>query len=147
MAGEIDPLDAAALNRVADSFAVAHADALTVGRLFFDTLFERYPHTREMFRGDLDEQGLKLMNTLHLVVASLGHPEVVRPLAEDLARRHLAYGVRQYHYQEVGEALIATFYRHLGPEIFDPETSDAWTRAYTMLADTMIAAAYPQPVN
>lgn len=137
------PLDQEVLTRVADSFAVAYANGPEMGRLFYDTLFRRCPHLRRLFRGDMDVQSRKLMDTLNVVVASLGHPDVVRPVSEDLARRHLSYGVRPEHYAEVGAILIATLTRFLGPEVFDEGTAAAWKRAYGMLSDTMIAAAYP----
>ncbi|MEM8850260.1 MAG: globin domain-containing protein [Pseudomonadota bacterium] len=137
---EIDQSDLAC---VADSFAFVHADAQAVGRLFYETLFAAAPQLRPLFGGDLDVQGVKLMDTLHVVVAALGHMEAVRPVIEDLARRHVAYGVRPDHYDLVGETLIGTMARFLGSERFDPHTAAAWRRAYGVLSEAMVAAAYP----
>lgn len=137
------PLAAADIGHVADSFALANRDPRGTGRLFYDCLFRRDPSLRRLFRGDLDAQGVKLMDTLNVVVGALGHPDAVLPVARDLARRHVAYGVRAEHYATVGAALIDTLGRACGRG-FDAAARGAWGRAYAMLTDAMIEAAYPE---
>ncbi|MFA9474286.1 MAG: globin domain-containing protein [Filomicrobium sp.] len=43
---------------------------------------------------------------------------------QDLGRKHVDYGVKDEHYQPVGEALIFTLEKGLGGD-FTPEVKDA----------------------
>lgn len=82
------------------------------------------------------------MAALTAVVTGLDHIEAVVPVAQDLAKRHVAYGVKPAHYPLVGAALLWTLGQGLGDE-FTPELSAAWAAAYSTLSEVMIAAAYP----
>jgi hemoglobin-like flavoprotein len=110
--------------------------------LFYGRLFQIAPEAKPLFKGDLAEQGNKLMATLAAVVNGLKNLDAVVPVAQALAVRHVAYGVRPEHYAPVGEALIWTLEQGLGPD-FTPKVRDAWLTAYAMLSAVMIAAAYP----
>ena len=80
------------------------------------------------------------MAVLQLVVAGLSRLEELVPSVQALGRGHRGYGVRDAHYATVGAALLWTLQEGLG-ERFTPEVQAAWTSAYTLLADTMRAAA------
>lgn len=108
--------------------------------MFYTRLFELDPSLRAMFRGDMTEQGKKLMNILKIVVNSLDRLEAILPAVQELGRRHVAYGVQDAHYDTVGSALLWTLRQGLGDQ-FTPEVEAAWTTAYTLLAKTMKAAA------
>jgi Globin len=56
--------------------------------------FETAPAVKPLFRGDMTEQGCKLMATLDVVVNSLGNLEAVLPAASALAKRHVDRGVK-----------------------------------------------------
>jgi hypothetical protein len=62
--------------------------------LFYGRLFEIAPAVKPLLRGDMTEQGCKLMATLGVVVNSLGNLEGVLPAASALAKRHVDYGVQ-----------------------------------------------------
>jgi hemoglobin-like flavoprotein len=109
--------------------------------LFYGRLFEIAPEVRPLFRGDMAEQGRKLMATLAVVVNGLGNLETILPAASALAQRHVGYGVKAEHYQPVGAALLWTLERGLGPD-WTPAVADAWTAAYTTLSGYMIGEAY-----
>ena len=85
-------------------------------------------------------QQLKLIQTLAVVVDALPRLPTILPVVHELARRHVAYGVKDAHYPVVGEALIAMFRGELGAA-FDAETEAAWRAAYSILATEMIQAA------
>lgn len=110
--------------------------------LFYGRLFEVAPDTRALFKRDIHVQGRMLMETLDIVVRSLDRLGEVLPVAQQLARRHVDYGVREHHYDRVGTALVWTLERALGAA-FTPELRAAWTAAYGTLAGAMKAAAYP----
>jgi hemoglobin-like flavoprotein len=55
-------------------------------------------------------------------------------------RRHADYGVQVSHYATVGTALLWALRQALDPQC-TPAVEAAWAAAYTLLVDTMQAAA------
>jgi hemoglobin-like flavoprotein len=88
----------------------------------------------------MTEQGKKLMATLALAVRGLNQPEKIIPAVQSLGRKHVGYGVQPAHYAVVGEALLWTLSQGLG-DAFSPETDEAWTAAFTLLATVLQEAA------
>lgn len=113
--------------------------------LFYGRLFEIAPEVQPMFKGDIGEQGRKLMATLGTVVKGLGNIETILPAAKMLAAKHVSYGVKPEHYVPVGDALIWTLEKGLGDN-FTPETRQAWLAAYGALSAAMIEEAYGKAV-
>lgn len=128
---------------VQDSFRKVGPIADVAAELFYGRLFEIAPEVKPMFRGDMKEQGRKLMATLGVVVTGLTKLETVLPAASALAKKHVDYGVKAEHYTPVGAALLWTLEKGLG-EAWTPELADAWGAAYSTLSDFMIAEAYGQ---
>jgi hemoglobin-like flavoprotein len=126
---------------IQESFAKVVPISEQAAALFYDRLFEIAPAAKPLFRGDLEEQGRKLMGMLGAVVNGLGNIETILPAASALAKRHVDYGVKAPDYEPVGAALLWTLERGLGAQ-WTPEIKAAWTEAYTVLADFMIAEAY-----
>lgn len=127
---------------VQNSFALVEPIADQAAQLFYGRLFEIAPHVEALFTGDMNEQGRKLMSTLGVVVRGLDEFDQLLPVAANLARRHVDYGVEPEHYDDVGAALLWTLSTGLGDE-FTPAVEEAWTTAYTALAGAMVAAGYP----
>lgn len=125
---------------VQTSFAKVTPMAEAAATLFYARLFETAPDIRPLFKGDMKEQGRKLMATLGVVVNGLRNLDAVLPAARALAVKHVAYGVKPQHYAPVGAALVWTLEQGLGPD-FTPETKAAWLGAYDALSGTMIEAA------
>src|SRR5882672_5234113 len=88
------------------SFAKIRPIAQEAAALFYGRLFEIAPDVRPLFRGDMAEQGRKLMATLAVVVNGLTDLESILPAASALAKKHVTYGVRAEHYGPVGVALL-----------------------------------------
>jgi hemoglobin-like flavoprotein len=122
------------------SFAKVRPIAPQAAELFYGRLFEVAPGVRSLFKGDMTEQGAKLMATIGTVVASLDRLEQVLPAVQDLARRHVGYGAVPAHYAVVGDCLIWTLGKGLG-DAFTPATEAAWGKAYGVLSGAMIEAA------
>lgn len=108
--------------------------------LFYGKLFELDPSLKPLFKGDMSEQGRKLMMTINTVVNTLDKIEPLVPVVQDLGRRHVKYGVKDKHYDTVAAALLWTLGAGLG-DAFTPAVKAAWTEAYTLLANVMKAAA------
>src|SRR4051812_3773138 len=124
---------------VKDSFRKVLPIADQAAALFYARLFELDPSLRPLFRGDMPEQGRKLMTMIATAVASLDRLDAIVPAVRALGARHAGYGVAEEHYATVGAALLWTFEKGLGAE-FTPAVRDAWTNTYTLLANTMIDA-------
>jgi hemoglobin-like flavoprotein len=126
---------------VQDSFKKVAPISDVAAELFYGRLFEIAPQVKPMFRGDMKEQGRKLMATLGVVVTGLTRLETVLPAASALAKQHVAYGVKAEHYPIVGGALLWTLEKGLG-DAWTPELAAAWTAAYGTLSGYMISEAY-----
>lgn len=113
----------------------------TAAGLFYQRLFTLDPSVKPMFKGDLQEQGKKLMKMLGTIVNGLTRLDELVPAAQDLARRHVGYGVKAQHYDTVGAALLWTLEQGLG-SAFTDDTREAWATAYGILAGVMKDAAY-----
>jgi hemoglobin-like flavoprotein len=111
--------------------------------LFYGKLFELDPKLRTLFHGDLPEQGRKLMAMINTAVNGLPRLEELVPAVQNLGRRHAGYGVTASDYGTVATALVWTLETGLGAA-FTPPVKAAWVKTYTVLADTMKAAAATQ---
>lgn len=112
----------------------------TVAELFYANLFELDERYKSLFKGDMVDQGKKLTTMLNTAVRSLDKLDDILPAVQALGERHTSYGVVAKDYGAVGSALLKTLEQGLGSE-FTAETKEAWTLAYTALADVMIEAA------
>lgn len=127
------------------SFAKVLPIAEAAAGLFYLRLFELDPALEKLFKGDMKQQGRMLMNMINTAVQGLSRPDQIVPAVQALGRRHAGYGVRNEHYATVGSALLWTLEKGLG-EAFDAPTREAWTAAYTMLANVMQQAADEVPM-
>ena len=82
--------------------------------MFYARLFELDPSLRRLFKGDMKEQGRKVMAMIGVAVKALTHLESVVPAVQALGRRHAGYGVEERHYAVVEEALVGTLAQGLG---------------------------------
>jgi hemoglobin-like flavoprotein len=124
---------------VQSTFSQIGPMAETVAAMFYARLFEIDPSLRSMFKSDMRSQGQKLIQTLAVVVYALDRLEQIVPAVQALGRRHVDYGVKPEHYATVAEALLWTLEQGLGDD-FTPEAKEAWTIAYSLLANTAIEA-------
>jgi nitric oxide dioxygenase len=126
---------------IQDSFAKVVPISEQAAGMFYGRLFEIAPETKPLFKGDMKEQGRKLMATLAVVVNGLADLDAILSAASVLAKRHVAYGVQPGHYAPVGEALLWTLERGLAAG-WTRELAAAWAAAYTTLSQFMIGEAY-----
>ena len=112
----------------------------TAAELFYGKLFELDPELKSLFKGDMTEQGRKLMAMINTAVNGLKNLEAIVPAVQDLGRRHVGYGVKDEHYDTVAAALLWTLEQGLG-DAFTSDVKQAWTDTYVLLATTMKDAA------
>lgn len=125
---------------VKNSWALVTPIADKAAELFYGKLFEMDPELKSLFKGDMTEQGRKLMSMINTAVTGLDKLEVIVPAVEQLGLRHVAYGVKDKDYDTVGDALLWTLEAGLG-ENFTPDIKEAWAVVYGVLSNTMKAAA------
>src|SRR5260370_5961979 len=104
---------------------------------FYRQLCDVAPAVKPLFRGDMTERRHKLMATLAVVVRGLSDLPSILPAASALAKRHVDYGAKPEHYPVVGEALLRTLARALGPR-WTPEVPLALTAPYPPLPDSLL---------
>ncbi len=121
---------------VRQSFAKVAPIAPTAAAMFYQRLFTLDPSLRPLFKGNMEEQGRKLISMIGTAVANLHRLHSIAAALRDLGRRHAGYGVQSSHYDTVATALLWTLEQGLG-EDFTPETRQAWVDFYTILAATM----------
>jgi hemoglobin-like flavoprotein len=125
---------------VQQSFGLLGDAAGPLSLLFYGRLFELAPDVQPMFRGDIQRQGMKLMETLTVVVQALDRFESLMPVLHALGQRHTAYGVLPHHYGLVEEALLWA----LGQTLEVPSDSDvlaAWQQLLREVSTAMLTGA------
>jgi NAD(P)H-flavin reductase/hemoglobin-like flavoprotein len=126
--------------RLKDNFArvAQHGDGVAL--FFYSDLFVRNPQLREMFPVGMGRQRDRLLAALGRIVSSVDDLPAVVPFIQQLGRDHRKYGVTPEHFSVLGVSLVATLRYFSGPD-WDPELAEAWTQAYRLVAETMMAAA------
>src|SRR5215204_5170017 len=110
-----------------------------VGDVFYTKLFFDAPYLKRLFSENQKEQSKKLVLMLNMIIARLEKLDELRQDIVRLAIQHKRYGVKDVHYDLVGNALLWTLKTALGRD-WNSETEQAWNRCYVMLASTMIEA-------
>ena len=136
-------MDDKAITLIQESFAKVVPIKDAAAEIFYADLFETAPQVKPYFaNADMKNQGSKLMATLGVVVNGLRDLDKIVPVAQELAIKHIDYGVKPEDYDAVGASLIRTLEKGLG-DAFTADVKDAWVAAYTTLASVMKDAAYP----
>ena len=112
----------------------------TAAELFYGRLFETYPEVKPYFKGDMKEQGSKLMAMLNTAVNSLDKLDALLEPLKQLGAKHVDYGVKNEDYDKVADAFLWTLEQGLG-DAFTAEVRDAWVVTYTTVASVMIEGA------
>jgi len=125
---------------IRSSFERVLAIQETATVLFYERLFTLDPRLNALFKGDMNEQGRKLMTMISTVVDHSHCLGRLVPALRELGRRLDSYGATDRDYDTVAAALIWTLEQELGAD-FTAETREGWTVCYGILADEMKSAA------
>lgn len=128
-----------------DSFQAVAPAADELTKVFYATLFERYPGVKPLFSNgdDMTEQGKKLTQSLVLIVANLEDGDKLTKYLNELGSNHVGYGAEDAHYDAVGECLLHALSVIAG-DLWTDEVKGAWTDAYGAIAGIMIEGAKGQ---
>ncbi len=108
--------------------------------IFYGHLFAADPELKLLFKGDMEQQGKKLMQMIGAAVNKLDDLDTLVPILQGLGQRHVVYGVEDSHYKTVGSALLKTLAQGLGDDFTD-SVKNAWTTVYNLMAEVMMNAA------
>ena len=108
--------------------------------LFYANLFKEVPEIRGLFPDEMFDQSEKLWASIVMVVESVDDLTEIVPALRELGARHVAYGAEPEHYKIVGRVLIETI-ASLMPTEWTEFHQDTWTKAMTVVAETMLAGA------
>lgn len=128
------------ISLVQSSWAKVLPIAPQAAALFYQNLFTADPSLQALFKGNMEEQGKKLMQMIGAAVGKLHDLDTLVPILQNLGQRHAGYGVQDSHYQTVGGALLKTLEQGLG-DGFTADVKSAWTEVYTIISSTMIVAS------
>ena len=138
------PLTSDQIQLVQKSFSNVKPITDETAAMFYNRLFQIAPHVKPLFKGEMKNQGKKLMDTLTIVIFGLNRIDTLLPTVHNLAKKHVSYGVRPEHYDLVGQALLWTLQQKLGA-IWTDEVASAWEAAYIVIATSMKNHAYAAP--
>ena len=133
-------MDPKQIQLVQESFAKVLPIADLAAAMFYNRLFETAPGLKPLFKGDMQQQGKKLMSMIAAAVRGLNDLDKLVPVVQQLGVRHHGYGVQDQDYAPVGAALLWTLEKGLG-DAFTPQARQAWTAVYVLLASMMKEAA------
>ncbi len=125
---------------VKDSWAQVLPIKEAAADMFYTRLFDTYPEVQPYFKGNMKEQGKKLMGMISTAVNGLDNFEALLEPVKDLGQRHVKYGVKKEDYDKVAEALLWTLEQGL-KDNFTSEVKEAWSVTYTEIANVMIQGA------
>lgn len=112
----------------------------TAAELFYQRLFRVYPEVEPLFKGDMQEQGEKLMKLLGKAVDFLDDTDALIEPLKQAGRAHRSYGVKQEDYEKVADCLFWTLEEGLG-KAFDSFTRESWAETYAAVSGIMIQGA------
>ncbi|UEM05114.1 NO-inducible flavohemoprotein [Skermanella rosea] len=113
---------------------------LDITRRMYQILF-RNEEIRDLFNqshhGETGSQPRSLALAVLAYAENIDRLEVLGPMVERIAQKHVALSILPEHYPHVGTALLQAIRDVLGPAATD-EIMEAWAEAYGFLADVLI---------
>lgn len=130
---------------VRESFSMIKETAIPVSLLFYGRLFDLDPSLRRLFHIDMREQSRKLMDMLEAIVNNIDDLDRIVPALRELGQRHVAYGVKDEHYDTLCVALVWAFGQALQPG-YNAEVREAWNKALNAVSKQMKIGAAMGPL-
>lgn len=103
----------------------------------YNIMFEKYPHVKELFKDQPENQYMILAEALSLFAVNINKIEKLTPALEIIARKHVQTNVKRGHYPIVGSSLLMAMETVL-EEKATLAFTDAWTEAYKFLSEILI---------
>eukprot|EP00388_Colpodella_angusta_P041307 GDKK01052833.1.p1 GENE.GDKK01052833.1~~GDKK01052833.1.p1 ORF type:complete len:161 (+),score=48.73 GDKK01052833.1:29-511(+) len=147
----ITVMDVQSMELVESSWAAAAPLGVdTIGRLFYQRVFEVDPSLLalfsfkdepDMFNSEkFKTHAAKVINTVGKAVASVRNLDPLVPVLHDMGKRHVAYGVKEEHYDVIFGALLHVLATGLGDKFTD-EVKASWIKVADIIGTVMKAGA------
>ncbi len=104
---------------------------------FYDKLFILDPNLKSLFKGNIQAQELKFMDSLDYLILRMGDLTESTKKMKKLGLKHKGYGTKASHYQIFWKALLHTFDYYLKDD-FTIDVLVAWEKLYESVAEFMI---------
>lgn len=120
---------------------VLQANGEAITRHFYTRMFSHHPELKNLFNlGNQanGEQAQALASAVYAFAAHMDRPEVIGPVLDRIAHKHLSLGITPAQYTIVGRHLLASLGEVLGAAI-TLEIAAAWDEVYWLMATELVA--------
>ncbi len=101
--------------------------------LFLIRLFDVHPGARSLFTSESIRSGKFIGSMIDMALRQLDDPKSFREKIVFLAHDHIQRGIRTEEYPRVGQVLLWTLQRVLGPNIYNREAEIVWQKIYSSM--------------
>ncbi|EFQ33638.1 globin [Colletotrichum graminicola] len=113
----------------------------TITSIFYANMLRAHPELHDYFNKVNQANGRQpraLTGVILTFASNLNNISELIPKLERMCNKHCSLGIQPEQYDIVGKYLIQAFGQVLGPTM-TPETREAWTKAYSILAKMLIS--------
>lgn len=107
-----------------------------VGETFYSKLFMDHPELRQFFPGKMDEQYIRFVELINMIVVRLNCVDTLTAGLKPLISQQT---FRKEHYEIMGNTMFWTLRQGLGSD-WTEDVSLAWERCYELVCDIMSTA-------
>ena len=135
-------LTADQIARVKASVPVLAEHGATITKYFYARMLSNHPELKNIFNQahqQSSSQPEALARAVHAYAANIDNLGALSHAIAHIANKHASLNIRPEQYPIVGENLLASIAEVLGDAV-DQATLDAWSAAYTQLAEVFIDA-------
>ncbi|GMM32702.1 flavohemoglobin [Saccharomycopsis crataegensis] len=129
------------------SIPILESSGVDLTKAFYNYMLETYAEVKPFFN-ETNQKNFRQPKVL--AFALLNYAKNIDDLApltafvQQIVTKHVGLQIKAEHYPIVGNSLISTMGKLLGPEIATPEFVTAWSTAYGNLAQILINAEWEQ---
>ncbi|MCE2950774.1 MAG: NO-inducible flavohemoprotein [Alphaproteobacteria bacterium] len=134
-------LDERTVSVIQSTIPILEEQSAALTEYFYKRLFSNHPELLPYFNQANQVSGQQpraLAGAVCAYARNIGRLGDLSDAVERIAQKHTSLQVHADHYPIVGQHLLASFKEFLGPHGTD-EVIEAWQRAYTLLAQILIA--------
>ena len=134
-------LSAAARPYIDASVPVLREHGVAITTTFYRNLFNEYPELKNLFNMGNQVKGTQQQSLAAAVFAyaeNIANADALKPVINRIVHKHASLGIKAEHYPIVGRHLLGAIKETLG-EAATPPLLEAWSEAYGLLADALIA--------
>lgn len=120
---------------------VVKANGEKITRHFYARMFEHHPALKNLFNMGNQasgEQAQALANAVYGYAANIDKQEIIDPILNRIAHKHVSLGITPAQYTIVGRHLLSSIKEVLGDAV-TPSVMAAWDEAYWLMACDLIA--------